>query len=71
MSIAMVSWATRRDWVLFAPLSNLLGLIAGGIGWGLSRHSRPNASHRLCGWMNFLNWVLFGGIVFVAFIRAS
>jgi hypothetical protein len=50
----------------FAPLANLFGLIAGGVGWGLSRHSRPNASHRLCAWANTVNWIsFFGGFIYL------
>ena len=53
----------------FCPILNLCALILGGIGWGLSRHSRPNKSYRLCGWMNFLNWVSFFGCVVYNFRR--
>ena len=53
-------------WKLYALIFNMFGLILGGVGWGLSRHSRPNVSYRLCAWANTLNWLFFiGTIVFL------
>ena len=62
-SIIIFLWARLSYLVLLAPVVNLLGLVAGGVGWGLSRHSRPNRSHRLCAWVNVLNWTVFGGTI--------
>lgn len=47
----------------FALLGCLFGLLAGGVGWGLARHSRPNTSYTVCSIANTLNWLLFFAIL--------
>jgi hypothetical protein len=42
--------------IFLCSYANAFGLVAGGVGWGLSRHSRPNSAHTLCAWVNTLNW---------------
>jgi hypothetical protein len=56
-------FAPIRPGVTMVMLLNHLALIGGGVGWGLSRHSKPNRAHRWCAWANFLNWLVFAFVL--------
>jgi hypothetical protein len=55
--------APIRPGVTMVMLLNHLALIGGGVGWGLSRHLRPNRAYHWCAWSNFLNWVVFAFVL--------